>query len=227
MRFLRQRVWFALGATTVGLICGAIGGYQMGRATVLGQAKARLAQDGNRIMEAGNAATAESRGILKEMNASSFPFCSEEEVAYFRKLVFQSRFLKEGGRMRDGQILCSTTLGHAPDPAMRYTADFAQDDGTFLYQDLPAFRIGNAQVLAVQMGDSFIVYSPYTSTPQIAAPMHYTVTDVDASTHAAGHLTGDLPQVPLQGGGHRGRHGLRSGAGEVRLLRDGGDIHLG
>ncbi len=196
MRFLPQRVWLALGATMVGLICGAIGGYQMGRATVLGQAKARLAQDGNRIMEAGNAATAESRKILKEMNASSFPFCSEDEVAYFRKLVFQSRFLKEGGRMRDGQILCSTTLGHAPDPTKRYRPDFAQDDGTFLYQDMPAFRIGNVQVLAVQLGDSFIVYSPYTSTAQIAAPMHYTVTDVDANTHAAGHLTGDLPQVP-------------------------------
>ena len=63
MSFLPQRVWFALGATVVGLICGAIGGYQMGRATVLGQAKTRLGQDGNRIMEAGNAATAESRAI--------------------------------------------------------------------------------------------------------------------------------------------------------------------
>ncbi len=196
MRFPPQRIWLALVVTAAGTLCGAIGGYQLGRVTLLNQTKARLAQDVNRIMDVGNTATAESRKILKAMNASSFPFCSEEEVTYFRQLVFQSRFLKEGGRMRNGRILCSTTLGHAPDPTKRYKPDFAQDDGTFLYQDLPAFRIGNEQILAVQLDDSFIVYSPYTSTPQVAAPMHYTVTDVDAKTHSIGRLTGETPPVP-------------------------------
>ncbi len=196
MRFPTQRVWLALAATLAGTICGAIGGYQLGRVTLLNQTKAHLVQDANRIMAEGNAATAESRRILRQMNASPLPFCSEEEVAYFRKLVFQSRSLKEGGRMRNGQILCSTTLGHAPDPTKRYKPDFAQDDGTYIYQDLPAFQIGNEQILAVQLGDSFIVYSPYTSKAEIAAPMRYTVTDRDVNTHSIGRLTGDTVPVP-------------------------------
>jgi sensor c-di-GMP phosphodiesterase-like protein len=197
MRTLPQRVWVALAATVVGTVSGAIGGYLLGRATVLGQTNTRLVQYANRILDEGNTATAESRKILREMNASPFPFCSEEEVAYFRKLIFQSQFLKEGGRMHDGQVRCSTTLGHAADSRQVYKPDFTQDDGTLLYRDLSVFRIGNEEVLAVQMGDSFIVYSPYTSKAQNAAPMHYTATEKDAKTHSTGRVTGDTTQVPM------------------------------
>jgi sensor c-di-GMP phosphodiesterase-like protein len=198
MRSLSQRVWVAFAATVVGAVSGAFGGYLLGRATLLGQTQARLVQYANRIMAEGNTATAESRKILKAMNTSPFPFCSEEEVAYFRRLVFQSQFLKEGGRMRDGQVQCSTTLGRSAPPQQRYVPDFAQDDGTLLYRDLPLFRIGNKPVLAVQSGRAYIVYSPYTSRSQIAAPMHYTVTDRDARTHLTGLLTGDTPRAPQE-----------------------------
>src|ERR1700757_106436 len=196
MRTVQQRVWVAIVASVFGTLAGAIGGYFLGRATMLGQTETRLAQYANRITSEGDAATAESRRILAEMNASSYSFCSEDEIAYFRKMVFQSQYLKDAGRMRDGEIECSTTLGRQTGPQRRLRPDFTQKDGTLLYQDLSMFRIGKETVLAVELGDSYIVYSPYNPKPQISAPMHYTVTDVDVATRSTGRLLGEAPRVP-------------------------------
>jgi sensor c-di-GMP phosphodiesterase-like protein len=197
MRTLQQRVWIAVALSVFGTLGGALGGYLLGRATALGQTEIRLAQSANRIMNDGDAGTAESRRILAKMNSSSFPFCSENEIAYFRRLVFQSRFLKDAGRIRDGQIECSTTLGHPASSFERLKPDFTQNDGTILYQDLPMFRIGTGPSLTVQLADSYIVYGLYDPTVQIAPSVHYTGTDVDVLTRTAGHLFGDAPHVPL------------------------------
>ena len=196
MRAIQQRVRIALGATVIGTIAGALGGYLLGRATTLSQTEARLVQYSNRMLNEGDAGTAESRKVLAEMNASPYAFCSDDEVAYFRGLVFRAEYLKDAGRMRDGQIECSATLSHVPATQKRLRPDFIQTDGTLLYQDLPMFRIGNRSAITVQSGDSYIVYNPYNPTPPISAPLHYILTDSDVATRTTGRLMGEMPQVP-------------------------------
>ena len=196
MRAIQQRVWIAFGATVVGTIAGALGGYLLGRATTLSQMEARLIQYSNRMLSEGDAGTAESRKVLAEINASPYAFCSDDEVAYLRGLVFRAEYLKDAGRMRDGRIECSATLSHVPVSQLRLRPDFMQIDGTVLYEDLPMFRIGNRSAITVQSGDSYIVYNPYNPTPPISAPMHYTLTDTDVATRTTGRLMGEMPQVP-------------------------------
>jgi sensor c-di-GMP phosphodiesterase-like protein len=196
MRAIQQRVWIAFGATVVGTIAGALGGYLLGRATTLSQMEARLIQYSNRMLSEGDAGTAESRKVLAEINASPYAFCSDDEVAYLRGLVFRAEYLKDAGRMRDGRIECSATLSHVPVSQLQLRPDFMQTDGTVLYEDLPMFRIGNRSAITVQSGDSYIVYNPYNPTPPISAPMHYTLTDTDVATRTTGRLMGEMPQVP-------------------------------
>src|ERR1700739_3034713 len=104
MRSLQQRVWIALVATLFGTIAGALGGYLLGRATTLNQIEARQVHYSDRMLSEGDAGTAESRRILAAMNASPYSSCSNDEVAYFRKLVYEAQYLKDAGRMHDGQI---------------------------------------------------------------------------------------------------------------------------
>ena len=197
MRALQQRVWIALVATLFGTIAGALGGYLLGRATTLNQTEARQVQYSNRMLSEGDAGTAESRRILAAMNASPYSFCSDDEVAYFRKLVYEAQYLKDAGRMHDGQIECSATLGRALATQRRLVPDFTQTDGTLLYRDIPVFRIGSSPAVAVQLGNSYIVYNPNNPRPPaISAPMHYVLTDTDATTRAIGLLMGEMPQVP-------------------------------
>ena len=129
------------------------------------------------------------------MNGSPFSFCSDAEIGYFRKLVFQSRYLKEAGRMHGGKIDCSTTMGRAAQSQTRFKPDFTQRDGTLVYRDVAPFRIDKQTVITIQLGDSFIVYSPYNGNVPAVPFMHYTVTDVNAPTMQTGRLVGETPDL--------------------------------
>jgi sensor c-di-GMP phosphodiesterase-like protein len=130
------------------------------------------------------------------MNSSPYAFCSEEEIEYFRQLIFQSRFLKAAGRMRDGQILCSTTSGRNSFPETKFEPAIVRQDGTRIYKNLPPFRVDEQNVITIQLSDSFIVYNPYTLTSLAAPPMHFAVSAIDTPTRQAGQLVGEVPGVP-------------------------------
>ena len=76
----------------------------------------RLRQDAERLIAEENASLKETYATMKKMSSSPYPYCSEAEIAYFRKLLFQTDYLRDGGRMRDGTIDCSATLGKAELP---------------------------------------------------------------------------------------------------------------
>jgi sensor c-di-GMP phosphodiesterase-like protein len=190
MPTIRQRVWVALLAISLGIGGGALEGYLLGRLITLKQAEARLEQFAMRVISEGQNSTAESRRVLAAMNASPFPVCSDAEIEFFRKLIYESEYLKAGGRMHDGKIECSTYLGRAAQSNVQYKPDIAQRDGTFMFRNLPPFRVGDETVITIQLGESYIVYSPYNMKPLISNTTSFIVTDLDAKTHQAGRLLG-------------------------------------
>ena len=62
-----------------------------------------------------------------------------------------------------------------------------------MYRGLAPFRVGNEIVIAIQLGDSFIVYSPYNLKPLLNSSMQLTITDLDAPSTGAGHILGAPP----------------------------------
>lgn len=196
MRNSSQRFAVIFWATLLGIACGGLAGREL----TLRQAAARLDQFARHNVVEGDRTTAEARTVLAAMSASQDAFCSEAEMAGFRKLVYASRYLKEAGRIRGGKIACSTTLGRTEAAQIRMIPDFTQKDGTRIYRNPPVFKVGNETIIAVQLGDSYIVYNPYLSPVPVWGTMHYVVTDTDASTRATGRLSGEiagLPSVPL------------------------------
>src|SRR5215467_12868618 len=120
MRTLYQRVLVTLVSAVVLAAAGALCGYLVGHAFALRQAEYRLDQYANRVLMETVTSTAESRAMLATLNSSPYAFCSDAEIEYFRQLIFQSQFLKAAGRMRNGQIMCSTTAGRSSYPATAY-----------------------------------------------------------------------------------------------------------
>jgi len=209
MRTFRQRVWVAFVATTFGLAAGVCAGYWLGRVLTLRQTGTRLQQYATRIITEGQKSTAESRTVLAAMNASPYPKCSDAEINYFSKLIFDSQYLKAGGRMHDGRIECSTSLGRAAESNVQYTPDIFQRDGTRMYRNLAPFRVGKETVITVQLSDSYIVYSPYNMKPLLSNSMQFTVTDLDAPSREAGRLLGsplkaEAPYLIKEGQSHDG-----------------------
>jgi sensor c-di-GMP phosphodiesterase-like protein len=161
MRTLVQRVVVTLVSTICLATAGAMGGYLLGHAVVVRQAEARLDTYANRTLLEAITSSAESRAILATMNASPYTFCSDDEIEYFRQLIFQSQFLKAAGRMHSGSIDCSTTAGRAVLAQPQFIPTIARKDGSKLYKNLAPFRVDDQDVISVQLDQSFVVYNPY------------------------------------------------------------------
>lgn len=157
----KQRELITLIATAIAAVVGTSGGYLMGRSLTLRMAQDRLAQDAIRVVAHEDAFGEESRALLAELNASPYPYCSDAELGYFRKLVYRAKYLSDAGRMHGGTIACSAAMSRADLPKVQYKADYSEPDGTNLFGDLPLFRDGNSKGVLLQQGESYVVYSPH------------------------------------------------------------------
>jgi sensor c-di-GMP phosphodiesterase-like protein len=191
---LQKRVILIFAVAAIAAVAGSLGGFLLARFITVKVTEGRLEQYASRTVADGEASSAELRTVLSAMNASRYRPCSADEIGYFRALIFESDYLKDAGRMSDGHIGCSAALGRVSSPSVQARPDFTQQDGTIIYKNLaPYQKNGDLTTITLQLGDSFVVFTPYTRMHLELAPMHYTETLVDAPTQKAGQLLGESP----------------------------------
>jgi sensor c-di-GMP phosphodiesterase-like protein len=192
MPTLKQRCATIFAATLVGAAFGIFAGYFLAREITVWVTGTRLDAYASQLMADGEAASAELRTALAAVDASPSRSCSSGEIGYLRALIFESEYLKDAGRIRDdGTIACSAALGKpakAGDPAQ---PDFMQQDGTAIYRNLPQYKNSGLSSIALQRGNSFVVYMPLIRMHLEPAPMRYAVTATDAPTQKTRQLLGD------------------------------------
>ena len=119
MSTLKQRVGGVVGIMLLTCVCGALAGYWWSRNFTLKHMESRLVQFAQRIRTEGDISSAEGRAVLDELNSSEEPYCSDAEIEQFRKLIYASQYLKDGGRVRSGRIDCTAMLGRVTGDAAR------------------------------------------------------------------------------------------------------------
>jgi sensor c-di-GMP phosphodiesterase-like protein len=179
MRTFKQRILVTLAATLLAGTCGIVVGYLVGCSVAVRLAEGSLKAYATRAIGEAEAASAESRTLLSTMNASPYSFCSDAEVAWFRNLIYQSENLKEAGRIRDGKVECSATLGRLDKPIQVPVPDFSQQDGTRVYKKFAPFQLKNMPAVGLQLRDSYVVFSPYPQLHRELPPVHYAATGKD------------------------------------------------
>jgi sensor c-di-GMP phosphodiesterase-like protein len=205
-RSLNQRVLVAFAATVVGAACGMLAGYLLGAALTLRLAEDRLSQFATRIMAEGDASSAEARGVLGAMRASPYPFCSNADIFYLRSQIFKEEVLSDVGRIRDGKIVCTATLGRLEQPFELPEPEFSQPDGSRVYGNLAPFQIRKWAVVSLQLGDGYVIF--YAHDQEEAGPFaeRYTITVIDGSGRPFSWSEGALSQT-TEDGGIRTRNG--------------------
>jgi sensor c-di-GMP phosphodiesterase-like protein len=116
-------------------IVGASFGYAGYQLISIRRAESALAQYSEHLLARSDAASLEAREVLAAMEAVPLPYCSTEEMDVFGQLLFQARYLRDLGHMRDGIVDCSTVLGELRDHQMMKLS-FLQRDGTRVYSAL-------------------------------------------------------------------------------------------
>jgi sensor c-di-GMP phosphodiesterase-like protein len=192
MSTLKQRVSGVVGVMLLTGVCGALAGYWWGRDFTLRHMTGKLDQYAERIRTGGDVSSAEGRAVLDELNASTDPYCSDAEIEHFRKLIYASEYLKDGGRVRNGRIDCTAMLGRVTGADARLGQGVTRADGTRFYRDMDLFRIQGQMAPAVEKGNALIVYSPFNRKEFQSSSMHYTVTN-RGGDNGQTRLLGDLP----------------------------------
>jgi sensor c-di-GMP phosphodiesterase-like protein len=193
-RILNKRVLVTLVATILATVCGVGGGYLLGGALALRLAQHRLQQDVERAVAEQTAFLKETRATLGMMNASTYPYCSEAEIGYFRKLIFQTDYLRDGGRIRAGKIDCSVTLGAADLPHAQLQPAYSTPDGAQVYIATGQLQVRDQLTLSVRAGDSYVVINSGTGRRLDKTPLQFIVTMTAAVDRSPSRLMSMAPQ---------------------------------
>jgi sensor c-di-GMP phosphodiesterase-like protein len=194
MRSVTQRVLVTLIATILAAACGTGGGYLLGRALALRQAEQQLRKDAELLIGEEDAALKETYATLKMMSASPYPHCSQAEIAYFRKLLFQTDYLRDGGRMRDGKIACSVTLGAADLPREPLKPDFSMPGGSKVYRETGLLQVRDQPTFGVQFKDLYVVINASVGRRADVSAMQFIMSLAPASSGGPGRLLSTSPQ---------------------------------
>lgn len=205
MASFKRRFALALIATFIGVVCGVLAGSYWAREITAWQAEIQLDRYADRLIDDGEMSSAELRTVLAAMGAAQSGFCSSQELRYFQALIFESEYVRDAGRMRNGKIECSVALGRTPHLAGHLEPDITLQDGTAIYRNLANYQNMGLTAITEQQGDAYVVFTPLTRMHLEPAPMHYIETMTDEPTQKRGPLLGEPLKADLGILGTEGR----------------------
>jgi sensor c-di-GMP phosphodiesterase-like protein len=184
---LKQRVLVTTAVALAGALCGVTVALLIATTLALETADLRLQSDAEQLITAHTAFQDEAHTLLAAMNASQYAFCSDDEIAYFRKLIFHAEYYRDAGHIRDGRIVCSATLGRDNLPQMRHFPAVSLADGMTLLSRFSPYDSGEQRVSARVMGDSFVNLDPGVSRRLDLITTNRSLTVIDAITKKPTH----------------------------------------
>ena len=196
MRTDQQRTRFTLIVAALSALLGMVCGFMVFRFVTLHQAMIELDRHAMRYMLRSEESSRTSERFLTSMAAAGLPACSEAEIAAMHRLLFESEFLKDGGRMVNGKVQCSATFRASELSQKVFKPAFLLKDGTEVYTDLrmaggdPEPRVG------VQRGGFFVSFLHWRPDRLGNLPLNFTLTEVDDTGRQPGWLHGETPGAP-------------------------------
>lgn len=191
----RHRVRVTLVVTILSTICGLGAGSLLGGSLALRQAVTQLQRDADRLIAEENASLKETFSTMKKMSSSPYPYCSEAETAYFRKLIFQTDYLADGGRMRDGVIDCSATLDKADLPREPLKPAFTMARGSKVYRLTGPLQIRDQITFGVQFNDLYVVINSGVGRRLDSSTLPFIMSLTPAAGQAPGVLMSTTPEL--------------------------------
>jgi sensor c-di-GMP phosphodiesterase-like protein len=195
MGTVNPRTRFTLTVTILAALLGMAGGFLLFRIVTLRLAMIELDHHAWRYMLRAEESSKASEHFLTAMAAAVFPACSDAEIAYMHHLLFQSEYLKDGGRMRGGRVQCDAMFRQSEIAPRVFKPDFLLKDGTEVFTDI-RFVAGDPEArIAVQRGGFFVSFLHWRPDRLGDIPLDFTLTEVGNTGRQPGWLHGEKPLV--------------------------------
>ncbi len=194
---MRQKSLRATGILLLGLTLGSAVGFLT--ALYASQQAARFVlrdYSFQLIRQADNAAT-EFETILHAFDRVGPDFCSDAEIASMRSFMFRSSAVKDIGRLRGLDLVCSAGAGRLPKPVTMPAPLMVSTHGTSVYGFLPLYFAPGQRGIVLSIRSVDIVLAPFLFSSLRRDGLDYMVVMVNASKHQMVRIAGtDIPANP-------------------------------
>ncbi len=167
---------------------GMAAGFALGSMLAVPLAELHLKNYLSRIAVQETASVQEAHGLLAKLQHSSFPACSDAELASLRELVFRSDYIKDAGRIQKGVIECSATAGRPAHAIGQFKSAPAAADGTIAYTNLIPLRDDNLKRSGLQLGSNFIIFGSHLPVIDGRLPIHLAMSPAGENTPASDQI---------------------------------------
>lgn len=114
--------------------------------------------------------------ILTNAVTSGRAFCSEGELGFLRDLVYNARYIRDIGRLRDGQLICTSRGGVLTTPYMtNRPADMITRKGEEIYVGQVLTTAPSQRATVVQRPDANVVIDPQAFDNLLPRPLQYSI----------------------------------------------------
>jgi sensor c-di-GMP phosphodiesterase-like protein len=181
---IRNRLWALAAWVCLAGVCGAFAGYYYGRTHAEAEETAQLAQMASEGEDLLVTIVLEARAVLDQLNAAHLEPCSPAELAMLRDKTYNSKTLRDAGRIQGERMMCSALLSVSESPQAPATPTVESIDGLTFYYRLPPYSIGKQWTVILRRGDFFVVLDPSVARRLTEFPTSVEATVVDAATGA-------------------------------------------
>ena len=175
------------------LLC-ALAGLAIGLLVAVHGTEARLDRYAKYLLHYAEAFNSEINTTLDAVNASPYSFCSDEDIARLRMLVFQGHLVKDIGRVRNEKLYCTSTIGRLDQPIQWRNPDLVTPSGKSIWLNIPLISAPGMSGDITQSGEADFIAAHDAFGHLRQAPMTYTTTLTNRVTNQVLYTAGE----PLQ-----------------------------
>jgi sensor c-di-GMP phosphodiesterase-like protein len=142
-----------------GAVLGGVIALGAGRLVELNTGRAQLGNYAGHLISQADQVVRETRDAVDVVLADRLPFCSDEELSYLRKWVYNATRVRDLGRVKDGHLQCTTSLGRL-NPTVATTPGDIVINGRKLFASEPLLINPQARGIVIESNGVTVVLNP-------------------------------------------------------------------
>jgi sensor c-di-GMP phosphodiesterase-like protein len=155
-----------------GAVLGGLAALGIGRLVQLNAGRAQLEKYSERLLSQADGVVHETRDAVDVVLNDHLSFCSDEELSYLRKWVFNASHVRDMGRVKDDRLYCTTALGRL-DPPHPTTAGDIVINGRKLFVSSPLLINPQARGIIIETKGVTVVLNPEDYETFNQPPMYF------------------------------------------------------
>jgi sensor c-di-GMP phosphodiesterase-like protein len=188
--FTHKNLLAALRLAGITLLVAFIG-LSIGIAVAYKTTNAKLDRYAKSLIQYAEAYNSEINSTLDEVNASPYPFCSDDDIARLRDLVFRGHLVREIGRVQNNLLYCNSISGRFEHPVQEKTPDIVMRSGRAVWLNSPLISVPGMYGDITQSGQANFVAAQGAFDHLREPPMTYTTTLTNRTTNKVLRTAGD------------------------------------